>query len=126
MPLTKVLVYREASGKIPFTEWLTSVKTEDKRAYAKILARILLLGNHGYELQRPMSDTLRDGVKELRIRRGNVNYRVLYFFHGQNVAILSHGIIKESVVPGKEIDAAIRHHSQLQKNPKLHTAQFLI
>jgi len=31
---------------------------------------------------------LKDGIYELRVRKGRVNYRTLYFFHGRNLAVL--------------------------------------
>ena len=42
----------------------------------------------GHELRRPEADFLRDGI-----------YELLYFFHGQNVAVLAHGLTKEAEAP---------------------------
>ena len=53
----------------------------------------------GFELRRPMADLLEDGIYELRVRVGKVNYRILYFFHGRNVAILTHAMTKERTFP---------------------------
>jgi phage-related protein len=53
-----------------------------------------------------------------------VQYRILYFFHGQNVAILSHGIIKEqSAVPDVEIEQAIKRKQKFIEDPEAHTYQ---
>ena len=38
---------------------------------------------------------LRDGIYELRIGLQGLNYRILYFFHGKEAAVVSHGLIKE-------------------------------
>ncbi len=38
-------------------------------------------------------DYLRDGIYELRAKHIHVQYRILYFFDGQNIAILAHAII---------------------------------
>jgi phage-related protein len=51
---------------------------------------------------------LRDGIYELRIRKGHVNYRILYFFHGRTLAILGHALTKEDKVPKAGIEWAIR------------------
>jgi len=61
----------------------------------------------GHELRRPEADLLRDGIYELRARLGTVNYRILYFFHGRNVAVLAHAITKENEIPVVEINRAV-------------------
>ena len=75
----------------------------------------------GHELRRPLADLLRDGIYELRIRKGRVNYRILYFFHGQGLAILGHAITKEDAVPGVEIDRCIRRKRAFESDPERHT-----
>jgi phage-related protein len=75
----------------------------------------------GHELRRPEADLLRDGIYELRTRRGRVQYRILYFFHGQNAAILSHALTKESRVPPAEIDRAIRRQEAFERDPTRHS-----
>lgn len=61
------------------------------------------------ELRRPAVDYLRDGIYELRAKHIRVQYRILYFFSGQNVAILAHAITKdEAQVPDMEIERAVQ------------------
>jgi phage-related protein len=61
-----------------------------------------------HELRRPAADFLRNGIYELRAKHQNVQYRILYFFHSQNVAILAHAITKGGpAVPDSDIDRAI-------------------
>jgi Phage derived protein Gp49-like (DUF891) len=51
-----------------------------------------------------------------------VQYRILYFFHGQNVAILAHAITKEqSAVPVTDIEKAIARKNLFEKNPSIYT-----
>jgi serine protease Do len=45
---------------------------------------------------------------ELRTKHAGVNYRMLYFFVGTAVVVVSHGIKKERAVPPREIDRALR------------------
>ena len=71
--------------------------------------------------RRPVADYLRDGIYELRARRGRVNYRLLYFFHGRGVAILAHGLSKEDEVPDAEIERAIERKKAFAKAPARHT-----
>ena len=74
----------------------------------------------GHELRRPEADYLRDGIYELRVTLRGVNHRILYFFHGNIAAVVSHGLVKERVVPPREIDHAIERMRQFETNPKKH------
>lgn len=120
MPQTIVFFYQEADGKAPVREWLRDLRRSDAQAHAKCVARIERLAEVGHELRRPEADYLRDGIHELRAKRGRVNYRVLYFFHGQNVAILAHALTKEAEIPDADIDRALRRKALLEKNPERH------
>jgi phage-related protein len=82
--------------------------------------RIQRLAEEGHALRRPEADYLRDGIYELRARQGHVNYRILYFFHGQDMIILAHGMTKENEVPDAEIERARRRKGAFEENPKLH------
>jgi hypothetical protein len=75
----------------------------------------------GHDLRRPVADFLRDGIYELRPSYQGVNYRILYFFMGRDVVVLSHGITKEGVVPATEIDRAIERRKRFEADPKAHT-----
>jgi hypothetical protein len=50
---------------------------------------------------------LRDKIYELRASLQGIHYRILYFFHGNLAAVVSHGIVKEDRVPPVEIAHAI-------------------
>jgi hypothetical protein len=121
VPKTELIFYRDDLGQVPVVEWLRELRRKDKKAYAKCNARIQVLAQLGHELRRPMADYLRDGIHELRIRHGHVNYRILYFFHGQAVAILAHGLTKEDEVPNADIERAILRKEAFAKNPAKHT-----
>lgn len=121
MPKTTVLFYQDADGRSPVVEWLEQLQTMDTAAFAKCVAVIERLEESGFELRRPTADMLRDGIHELRAKKGHVNYRILYFFHGRNVAILAHAIIKEDAVPPIEIERAIQRRAAFVANPSKHT-----
>ena len=121
MPQTRLILFKEASGTAPVVEWLQELRRRDKKVYAKCQATIELLAELGHELRRPTADYLRDGIHELRPKSGRVNYRILYFFHGKNVAILASGLTKEAEVPPLEIDRAIARKRLFEKNPTAHT-----
>jgi phage-related protein len=120
MPRTNVVFYREDDGSVPLLEWIDRLPAKAK---AKCRVRIGRLRAEGHELRRPEADYLRDGVYELRVGFQGVNYRMLYFFHGATAAVLSHGLVKERVVPSSEIDAAIERRRKFVADPAKHTYQ---
>ena len=120
MPPTQVFFFQDERD-IPVRNWLQELRRTDKRVYAKCVARIRLLAQLGHELRRPLADYLEEDIYELRIRRGRVNYRILYFFHGQNIAILAHGLVKEDVIPQADLTRAIKRKEAFLKDPAKHT-----
>jgi hypothetical protein len=61
---------------------------------------------------------------ELRARMGKVQYRLLYFFCGPNMACLSHGLTKEGKVPEVDINLAVRRKELVQSSLKQYTADW--
>lgn len=117
MPKTRVVFYREDDGSVPMLDWLDGLPT---KVVAKCRVRIERLGELGHELRRPEADLLRDGIHELRVGFQGRNYRMLYFFHKNVAAVLSHGLVKESAVPPVEIDRAVLRKSKFERDPKKH------
>src|ERR1022692_1340775 len=70
MPRTNVVFYQEKSGEAPVLEWLGELRRTNRRAYETCVASVERLAIFGHELRRPLSDLLRDGIHELRIRKG--------------------------------------------------------
>jgi hypothetical protein len=103
VPRTNVVFFVDKSGTIPAVEWIADLPEDVQE---KLSGSIRRLGEMGYELRRPECDYLRDNIYELRVRLRRINYRLLYFYC-QNRAVISHGLIKENIVPVKEIDKAI-------------------
>lgn len=83
--------------------------------------RIELLAQLGHELRRPAADYLRDGIYELRAKQGRVQYRILYFFHGRQAAILAHSLSKEDIIPLIDIKRAIQRKRLFESDPEKHT-----
>jgi phage-related protein len=121
MPRADVVFYQEDEGDVPVLDWLKDLRRTDHRAYETSVACIERLAQFGHELRRPLADFLRDGVYELRFRKGRVNYRILYFFHGRNLAILGHALTKEDKVPKIDIERAIRRRKAFEADPQAHT-----
>lgn len=45
---------------------------------------------------------------------------MLYFFHGRRAVVVSHGLVKERIVPPREMDLAIRRKARFEANPDRH------
>lgn len=122
MPDIKIVFYCEMDGTVPVLEWLqTVVLRKDKKLFAKCFEAIESLSHMGWELRRPYAALLRDGIYELRIKYYRENYRILYYFYKSGVAVLAHSMIKESVVPYKDIELAIMRRGAFIKDPEAHT-----
>src|SRR2546425_6102991 len=121
MPKTQVVFYQESDGQAPVVNWLRDLLKTNEKAWAHCRARIELLAQFGHELRRPAADYLRDGIYELRAKQGHVQYRILYFFHQRQIAILAHSLTKEDTVPSVEIERAIKQKKLFESNPRKHT-----
>ena len=119
MPATEVILFQESDGTVPLIKWLDKLP---EKVQDKCLVKIQRLEEQGYELRRPEADSLRDGIHELRVAFRGRQYRMLYFFHGQQ-AVISHGLIKESVVPSQQIDLAIGRKVRFESDPMKHTCR---
>lgn len=116
---TKVIIYRDRDGKAPLIDWF---ETLTPKARTKCRVRLERLAEMGHELRRPEADYLRDRIHELRAKHDGVNYRMLYFFHGREAVVVSHGIMKQrDNVPNAEIEIAIQRMRAFMKDPKAHT-----
>ena len=118
MPRTQVVFYCEEDGTAPLLEWLDALPS---KVQLKCVARIERLKQEGHTLRRPEADFLRDKIYELRVGFQGIHYRMLYFFHGNIAAVISHGIVKEDKVPSKEIEKAIARMMKFERDPKTHT-----
>jgi phage-related protein len=124
MPDTRVVFFQNDRDEVPVLEWLKMLLKHDRKAYANCVARIQQLASAGYELRRPAADYLRDEIYELRVKHIRVQYRILYFFHGQNVAILAHAIVKQGEqVPDSDINRAIQRKVLFEASPEAYTYQ---
>ena len=117
MPQTDVVLFAESDGSCPLLEWMDELPS---KVQDKCIVKIERLKELGHELRRPEADYLRDDIYELRVRRGRVNYRMLYFFH-QGKAVVSHGLTKEDAVPDREIKVAVERKRMFEQDSQRHT-----
>jgi phage-related protein len=118
LPEISVVFYKDDDGTVPVLDWISELIP---KARVKCLARIKRLQQGGHELRRPEADYLRDAIYELRIDLQGIHYRILYFFCGQTIAVLSHGLVKEREIPPKGIESAIERKKKYDRNPARHT-----
>ncbi|MFQ5703152.1 MAG: type II toxin-antitoxin system RelE/ParE family toxin [Gemmatimonadales bacterium] len=117
MSHVEVVFFMESDGAVPVIDWLRALST---KVQCKLLARIELLAEKGFELRRPHADILRDGIHELRTRHQRVQYRLLYFFYGRTV-VLAHGLTKERIVSPTQIAVAASRRKRFYDCPERHT-----
>ena len=112
------VIFFAEHGNAPALEWLVEqpAKVQDKFDFV-----IEQLEQSGSTLSRPYAAPLRDKIYELRVRHQNVNYRLLYFFHGRVAAVLAHGCTKEAQVDDTDIDRAVARRLRYLTNPNAHT-----
>jgi phage-related protein len=110
LPKTSVVFFKDTDGSVPTLVWIAEeVAKRDRRAVAKLRARLNMLRADGRDLRRPVADTLAEGI-----------YRLLYFFAGTAAAVVSHGCTKESKVPPAEIELAKKRKALFEADPERH------
>jgi len=114
MPATRIVVYWNGNS-CPVVDQYRKALRENRRLAVKLLSAVQHLETYGFDARRPQVDVLRDGIWEFRIRIGSENWRLLYFFAGKNLVVLSHVITKEREVPPKEIDLAKLRREQVEQ-----------
>ena len=117
MPKTGIAIFKDDDGSVPLLKWLDR---QPRKVKAKCIEKIELLAAFGYELRRPDCDYLTESIYELRAKCNQVNYRILYGFHGKNAVMLSPGCTKTDKVPKREINRAIRNLKKFIAKPEKH------
>jgi len=100
----EIKFYKDSAGRVPVREFLDSL---DIKMRQKMLRSIQALQDMGISLRMPLSESLEDGIFELRAKVGTNISRVMYFFVIGNRAVLTHGFIKKTQkTPPREIERA--------------------
>ena len=100
----ELIFYETLSGRIPALEFLRS---QSKAARAEAGWLLEQLQKYGGSLGRPVTAFLVDGIFELRWQVERNEYRILFFFSGRQIIVLTHGFSKKTNrVPKSEIDRA--------------------
>ena len=113
----EVVFYAER-GVSPPLEWFAA---QPEKVQEKFRMLFDLLATQGNRLSRPYAAPLSNKIYELRVRWQNVNYRLLYFFHGGVAAVLAHGCTKEARVDPMDIARAASRRTRFLADPANHT-----
>jgi len=96
--------FREDDGTKPVGVF---IKTLDVKMKAKVVADLHLLEEYGNMAREPLSKHLEDGIFEVRSKVGSDIVRILYFFDGKRIIIVTNGFVKkQSKTPRSEIELA--------------------
>lgn len=100
----EIKFYEDQTGRVPVKELLDGL---DIKMRQKMLRSIQALQDMGISLRMPLSESLEDGIFELRAKSGTNISRVMYFFIIGNRAVLTHGFIKKTQkTPRRELQRA--------------------
>lgn len=106
MPKTTVYIYADEHGRSPVLDWFRGVETGDHPRFGR--------------LHRSREVARIDGARAPQAVC--VNYRLLFFFHGKDIAVVAHGLTKEQAVPAREIERAIERRQRYEQYPQGHRA----
>ena len=87
------IYYATASGRVAVQEFIESL---DKDSQDTFFYKIGLLEEFGPQLRWPHTDTIGNGIFELRLTGKEGKIRVLFFFVHGNRIILTNGFIKKT------------------------------
>ncbi len=100
----EIKFYEDQTGRVPVKEFLDGL---DIKMRQKMLRSIQALQDMGISFRMPLSESLEDGIFELRAKSGTNISRVMYFFIIGNRAVLTHGFIKKTQkTPRRELQRA--------------------
>lgn len=115
MPPVRVIMYRDEQGRVPVAELVAQAEKPDRYV---IRRRIGELAVQGYELQRPATETVGDGLYALRAH----GYRIFYFFHERTAVVLCCGYLKKDKrLLNREIQRAKRMREVFLTDPTEHS-----
>jgi phage-related protein len=107
-----VIFYRNENGKMPVKEALEDLSAPDQ---AKAAAHLSLLEEYGHTLREPHVKTLKEGLKELRFKIAAGQYRIFFFFHVGDTAVLLHTLQKKTQeTPKQDLKLALKRMNEWQ------------
>ena len=100
----ELVFYETRFGRAPALEFL---RRQPKPVRAEAGWMLEQLQKSGDNMGRPGAAYLDDGISELRLQVERNEYRLLFFFSGQQIVVVTHGFSKKTQrVPKAEIERA--------------------
>ncbi|MEK6536943.1 MAG: type II toxin-antitoxin system RelE/ParE family toxin [Actinomycetota bacterium] len=100
----ELVFYETRSGHVPALEFLRGQPKPVRAEGGWLLEQLQKYGN---SLGRPVMAYLEDGIHELRWQVERNEYRLLFFFSGRRIVVVTHGFSKKTKrVPKAEIERA--------------------
>lgn len=100
----EVVYYELSDGTEPVKDF---IEAQPVKMRAKIAMELSVLQDLGNELREPYSKHLEDGIFEMRCKVGADITRLLYFFCGGKIVVLTNGFVKKGrKTPRAEIKLA--------------------
>ncbi len=112
----RVEFYESEKGDSPVIDFLNSL---DVKMRAKVVSMLQVLEEKGTELRLPYTESLGDGIFELRIKLGSNLTRCLFFFYIEGRIIVTNGFIKKTQkTPQAEIQMAKKRRADFLRQEK--------
>lgn len=110
-------LYENENNSCPVKEFIDSL---DNKMKARVIRTIDLLKEYGNQLRMPYSESLGDGIFELRCQQSNNITRILYFFYVKQNIVITNGFTKKTQkTPRNEIELAkARRKDYLERHSK--------
>ncbi len=97
--------YQDQNEQKPVRDFLLSLRPKPR---GKVLQGIQILSEFGIDLPFPYSSQVDGRLRELRVREGKNQYRILYYGDANRVFVLLHAFEKRSQrLPQREIRIAM-------------------
>lgn len=110
--VTKILFYVNENGRMPVKEDLEKLSEPDQ---ARAAAYLSLLQEQGHTLREPHVKFMQDKLKELRFKISAGPYRIFFFFHVGDSAVLLHSILKKTQeTPKQDLKLALKRMKDWQ------------
>lgn len=102
-----IAYYEKPNGRCPVQDFIRDLPATERRRVMKAIGR---LEKYGLALERPYVASLRDHIRELRVRTQHGQYRILHFIYYRDTVVFLHAITKKTAkVPDAAIDKAIEY-----------------
>lgn len=109
----QVIFYEADDGSAPALDY---IKSQSVKMRARLYKTLDLLAEYGPRLRMPYSESLQDGIFQIRAQQeGNIS-RVLYFFTVGKTIVLTNGFTKKTQkTPPAEIELAKKYRADYER-----------